>query len=329
MITEEIHEGYGRYTIDRFEFEYGRVLENASVEYSLTGTPKFDDEGNIVNAIVYCHSYSGDYASLNNLYEVTQEGSSFDKNEYFLISITSLGVPDSCSPSITGLNQNFPAYSIKDAVNFKRQFLKEKLGIESVHGILARGFGGYEAYTWACEYPDEMDFLIIHSSSYKTGGYRYVIAKCMDTIVGSHDELNTESYDESLSKVMVSVNSLLYSTYFSKRIFQEMSNDEIDVLMDDFIDDGLFMDLYDFKFINDSILNYNIEDKLENIKAKVLIISSKCDIYYSPEFDSLPLKDMIKNSKVILYDFVRKNADDDDFSYFMDDLNEFMSQFKK
>lgn len=325
MITEEIHEGYGRYTIDRFEFEYGRVLENASVEYSLTGTPKFDDEGNIVNAVVYCHPYSGDYASLNNLYEVTQEGSTFDKNEYFLISITSLGVPDSCCPSITGLNQNFPAYSILDSVNFKRQFLKEKLGIERVHGILARGFGGYEAYTWACEYPDEMDFLIIHSSSYKTSGYRYVIAKCMDSILGSYDEL----YDESLSKVMVSVNSLLYSTYVSRRIFQEMSNDEIDVLMEDFVDDGFFRDLHDFKFINDSILNYNVGDKLENIKAKVLILSSKRDIYYSPEFDTVPVKDKIKDSKVVIYDFVRKNADDDNFSYFKNDLKEFMSQFKK
>lgn len=325
MNAEEIHEGYDRYTMDRFEFEYGRVLENVCVEYSLTGIPKFDEDGNIVNAVVYCHPYSGDYASLNNLYEVTQEGSTFDKNEYFLISITSLGVPDSCCPSITGLNQNFPAYSILDSVNFKRQFLKEKLGIERVHGILARGFGGYEAYTWACEYPDEMDFLIIHSSSYKTSGYRYVIAKCMDSILGSYDEL----YDESLSKVMVSVNSLLYSTYVSRRIFQEMSNDEIDVLMEDFVDDGFFTDLYDFKFINDSILNYNVGDKLENIKAKVLILSSKRDIYYSPEFDTVPVKDKIKDSKVVIYDFVRKNADDDNFSYFKNDLKEFMSQFKK
>ena len=329
MNAEEIHEGYDRYTMERFEFEYGRVLENVCVEYSLTGTPKFDEDGNIVNAIVYCHPYGGNYVSVNNLFEITKNGSSFDKNDYFFISITSLGVPDSCCPSITGLNHNFPAYSIKDAVNFKRQFLKEKLGIERVHGILARGFGGYEAYTWSCEYPDEMDFLIIHSSAFKTSGYIYVLAKCMDSILGSYDELYGESYEESLSKVMVSVNSLLYSTYFSKRIFQEMSNDEIDVLMDDFIDDGLFMDIYDLKFTNDSIINYNVEDKLENIKAKVLIISSKKDIYYSPEYDSVPVKDMIKDSEVVLYDFVRKNANDDDYSYFEDDLKEFMSQFKK
>jgi hypothetical protein len=60
-----------------------------------------------------------------------------------------------------------------------------------------------------------------------------------------------------------------------------------------------------------------------------LIISSKSDIYFSPEFDSVPVKDKIKDSEVVLYDFVRKNADDEDYSYFEDDLKEFMSQFKK
>jgi hypothetical protein len=47
-----------------------------------------------------------------------------------------------------------------------------------------------------------------------------------------------------------------------------MSNDEIDVLMEDFVDDGFFMDLYDFKFINDSILNYNVGDKLKTSRQK-------------------------------------------------------------
>ena len=37
----------------------------------------------------------------------------------------------------------------------------EKLNIEKVHAIVGRGMGGYEVYTWACEYPDEMEFLVI------------------------------------------------------------------------------------------------------------------------------------------------------------------------
>ena len=57
-------------------------------------------------------------------------------------------------------------------------------------------------------------------------------------------------------------------------MFENISNVEIEVMMDDYVDEGLFMDVYDFKYRNDSILKYDVEDKLSNIKAKALIINS-------------------------------------------------------
>ena len=41
---------------------------------------------------------------------------------------------------------------------------------------------------------------------------------------------------------------------------------------DDFVDEGLFVDIYDFKLRNDAVLEYDVEDKLHNIKAKSLIL---------------------------------------------------------
>ena len=329
MVNQEFTEGYGTYTMDEFEFEYGRTLKNVQVEYLLRGTPKYDNEGNITNAIVHCHRFNGNATSFDELYEFTKTGEVFDKNEYCFISPTSMGFPESCSPSTTGLKHNFPKYSVKDCVNFKRQFLKECFGIERVHGIFGRGVGGYEVYTWACDYPDEMDFIIIFASSYKTNGYRYVVSKIMDSMIDSSDEFYGEVYDESLSRVMVSLNRLLYSNYFSKKAFQEMSNDEIDVLMDDFVDEGLFTDIYDFKLGNDAILNYNVEDKLADIKAKAMVISSNDDIYYSPEFDTIPLKDKISDCEVVLFDSNMDVTGIEDLSIFKDDLNSFMESFKK
>lgn len=34
----------------------------------------------------------------------------------------------------------------------------------------------------------------------------------------------------------------------------------------------------------------------------MLIVSSTDDIYYSPEFDSVPIKDLVENSKIIFYE---------------------------
>lgn len=227
--SEEIFIGYDKYTMDSFEFESGSVLENVDVEYMAKGTPKFDDEGNMTNVILYCHRFNGSYSSLDDIFRLTAKGKPFDFEKYYFISITSLGFPNSCCPSTTDLKHNFPKYTIKDRVNFKRQFLKERFNIENVHGIISRGVGGYEAYTWACDYSDEMDFIICSGTAFKTNGYRYVVSKCMESIIDSSDDFYSDIYSDSLSRMMVSINKLLYSNYFSKQVFHNMTNDEIDV----------------------------------------------------------------------------------------------------
>lgn len=319
--------GYGVYTLEEFEFENGCVLNDVNVEYYITGTPKYDAEGNINNAVLYCHSYNGNCLAVNDLHQFTDEGAPFDKNEYFIISITSLGFPGSCSPSSTGLNFNFPNFSILDVVNFKRQFLKEFLNLEKVLGIVGRGLGGYEIYTWAGAYPDGMEFIIICDSSFKTGGYRYAVSKAVDSIIVSSEGFYSENYDASLSNTMVSINKLIYSYFFSKNLLQEMSNDEIDLFMDDFVEDGLFKDIYDIKYKNDVILNFDVEDKLSNIKAKTLVFGNTDDRYYSYEHDALPVKELIEDSEVILYTLFRDPTEREDFSIIREDIEKFLNDF--
>lgn len=328
MGTDDIR-GYGNCSLDSFEFEYGKILQNVAVEYSVRGNPKYDEDGNIINAIIFCHNFYGNYSAIDDFHELTCEGGPLDKNDYCFISITSLGFPNSCSPSSTELKHNFPKYTIKDRVNFKRQFLKEKFNIEKVLGIFGYEMGGYEAYTWACEYPDEMEFIIVIGSSFKTSGYKYIVAKGFDGLIESSDDFYKDLYSDSLSRIMVSINRFLYSYYFPKKLFQAMSNHEIDVLMEDFVDDGLFMDVYDFKYSNDAILEYNLESKLSNIKAKSLIISCTDDLYYSPEFDTIPVKDLIEGSKIILFESKRDLLDEEDYAVLIGDFESFLEEFKK
>lgn len=323
-------EGYGKHSMDAFEFENGSVLNDVNVEFSLSGTPKYDAEGNITNLILYFHGFNGDYSSVNDMFFLTREGGVLDKNDYFIISITSLGLPESCSPSSTGLKHNFPKYTIMDRVNFKRQFIMENFKFKKICGLIGKGLGGYEIFTWACEFPDEMDFIIVASSSYKTNGYRYVVSKGVEGIIDSTDDFYDDVYSESLSKVLISINKVLYSNYFSKKIFQELSNDEIDVLMDDFVDEGLFLDIYDLKFRNDAILEYDVEDKLDRIKAKSLFISTENDIYFTPKFDLDPLKKLVKDSKIVLLNTEFDFGDDyKEYRMAEEDIGNFLKQFKE
>ena len=247
MNRSEIRQEYGTYVMDNFDFENGGSLNDVVVEYSILGRPKYDDDGNITNAILFSHGFSGSHSSLNDFSDVMGKGDALDINDFFFISVTTLGFPDSCSPSTTGWKHNFPKYTVLDRVNFKRQFIKEFLNMEKVHGLTGMGLGGYEVLTWAATYPDEMDFIMVLGTSCKTNGYRYVISKCIDSFIESNDDFYTGVYNESLSMIMVSIYQLLYSNYFSKKTFHNMTNSEIDVLMDDFVDEGLFVDIYDFK----------------------------------------------------------------------------------
>ena len=271
--------GYRKHVLNDFEFENGDVLQDVEVEYTTRGTPKYDEEGNIINAILYCHRFNGNCLSIEDLNQLLGDRSGLADFNFFYISITSLGFPESCSPSTTNLKFDFPKYTIKDCVNFKRKFLAEVFGISNVLGILGVGRGGYEAFTWGCEYPNEMEFLIIGHSSFKTNGYRYITSKALTNLIESSDAYSDNVYSDQLSKIMFTINTLIYSQLFSKKSLQNFTLEELDILMDTFVEEESSKDIYDFKYRNDATLNYDVEDKLSNIKAKTLIVCASQDGY--------------------------------------------------
>ena len=327
-MIEDSKLGYRKHVLDEFEFENGKTLRNVEVEYTTRGTPKYDEDGNIVNAIIYCHRFNGNCLSIEDLYQIIGPKSELVDFNFFYISITSLGYPESCSPSTTNLKFDFPKYTIKDCVNFKRKFLAEVFNINNVLGILGVGRGGYEAFTWGCEYPDEMEFLIIGHSSFKTNGYRYITSKALCDLIESSDAYLDTVYSDYLSKLIFSINTLIYTQYFSKSVFENFTHSELDMLMDTFVEEGSAEDIYDFKYRTDVSLNYDVEDKLSNIKAKTLIVGASEDGYYSPEFDIYPLKDKIENLEINIFD-AQEFVYNYDYSRFVTLFREFLEEFKK
>ena len=91
------------------------------------------------------------------------------------------------------------------------------------------------------------------------------------------------------------------------------------------------MDVYDFKYRNDSILKYDVEDKLSNIKAKALIITSTEENgYFNPELDTLPVKDLIEDSKVLIFELNLDNLNYQvEYSNVGNEVILFLYQFKR
>ena len=150
----------------------------------------------------------------------------------------------------------------------------------------------------------------------------------LDNLIVSSDAYLDENYSTQLSQIMFSINSLIYSQYFSKKAFQNYTREELDLFMDSFVDEGSIVDIYDFKYRNEATLDYDIEDKLSNIKAKTSVTCSSDDHYFTPEFDIYPLKDKIENLRIDVFD-AEEFVYNDDYSMFVDLFREFLEEFKK
>lgn len=316
----------GIHVMDSFEFEYGRVLNDVEVEYSTYGVPKYDEDGYITNAVLFSSTFRGIYSFLRGMHNYILDNSTLDEEFYFILC-SSLGSPHSCSPSTTGLNGDFPKYTVTDQVNFRRQFLSEKFKIKKVLGLVGEGIGAFQFLSWACEYPDEMDFLVIVNSAAIVSGYRFIISKAFESIIDSVDN-SVDSYSVSKNNAVIAINALLFAHSSSKTAFNNLDNNEITVIFEDFADECFFRDVYDFKFRNECDMNFDVVDKLPNIKAKSLFIGTNNNYFHS-EIDMIPFKEFVKDSEILIENSAQSDYyfKQEDYVFIGDKTISFLNQF--
>lgn len=313
--------------MDSFEFENGEVIEDAVVEYMTFGTPKYDENGLIDNAIVYCSGSLGTYAGIGKILPLTEKGDAFDAEKYFFVSISALGSPGSCSPSVTDLKNRFPKYSLVDVVNFQKQFLAEKFGIEHVRGLIGNSMGGFVGLTQAIAYPDFQDFIICGVSSYKVAGHDYILSKFVDEIITSDPDYAKGEMTYSLIRTLRLACLAEFNFGLSKEALRAMSNDELAFELETFGNEMLETDIYDLKYCNESCMNYDVEDDLDKITSNVMIVACKQDPHFPPELDGIPMSEMIDDSKLIIMDSELGHLCFNELETIAGELKEFMDGF--
>lgn len=321
------------FTLDEFKFKNGEVLKDAEVEYISFGTPQYDDNGLISNALIYFHGSSGNCYSVRRISEDMGPGEIFDTDKFFFISVSALGCPNSSSPSTSGLMNKFPEYLVEDMVNFQKQFLEEKFGITYVKGLIGNSMGGFEVLTWGCIYPDSVDFIISLVSSFKVGGHNYALSKIMNNILESDPDYNGGAYDlpisNSLKRSLKLSSDAIYCYGLSREEYRNnMTNEEIRQAMDEFAEEILEEDVNDLIYMNNSSLDYDLTEKLKDITAKVLIIAINQDQYFPPNLDAIPMSKMIKNNKLLIFDSCMGHVGSNELYKIKHDLEEFIKEFR-
>ena len=325
MLEEKYFLKNEKYYLEKFEFKNGSIFEDVVVDYGTMGTPKFDEDDNITNAILFCHGVFSDYSNIHDFNQIFGRDKLFNQEDYFIISITSLGFANSFSPSVSELNKDFPNYEMEDLVNFQRQFLKEKFPqIKKIKGIFGYSFGGYIALGWSIYYPEDMGFVIHFASSYKGVGFKYIFSKFANRIIESSTFFHQNTYGSSMAKGLILLSQLHYLMSFSSDYVYSLSTQEIDFSLETFADESLFLDMYNIKFVNDFMTTFDLSDQLDEIKCRLLVIGVKNNDYSIPKYDSIPIHESVEMSEFLLLDASNKNNESDSLYKIEDEIKKFV-----
>jgi homoserine O-acetyltransferase len=138
--------------------ESGAVIPNFRMTYITHGTLNAERS----NAILSLHGLRGDRTTQSPW---AGRGLALDTDRYFVIQPDTLGVasldPDATtSPTRSGMNMNFPRFTIRDMVRAEHRMLTECLGIGRLVAVTGTSMGGIGALQWAVTFPDFMQAAI-------------------------------------------------------------------------------------------------------------------------------------------------------------------------
>ncbi len=161
-----------------YEFggEGGTTLEDLGREPLKTacitvGTPKKNEEGKIVNAVLISSYYSGDASFSYFFWFKGQKGNGFakgavvgpgeliDTNKYYVIFVDAVGLWGASKPS-EGLGMKFPRYSCLDMVQANYRLLKDHLGVAKVKLATGVSMGAMQSYILAVLHPDFVEAIM-------------------------------------------------------------------------------------------------------------------------------------------------------------------------
>ncbi len=161
----------GKYNLDApesfaFGGEGGVTLESLGqaplkAGYVTIGTPKRNENGEIINAVIINSFYSADATatyffwvegqpgvkSLGGGTPIVGPGRVIDTNKYFVVFLDALGLWGHTKPS-AGMGQKFPQYNYFDMVQVNYRLLRDHLKVAEVQLATGMSMGGSQTYAW-------------------------------------------------------------------------------------------------------------------------------------------------------------------------------------
>lgn len=292
-----------KYTVRNFQLQSGATIENMVVEYATLGEPKRNSQGEIVNAVINPHGWSGNYSqTVNFAKDLVGAGKPLDPSRYFIIFPTSLGSPGSSSPSVSGLGPKFPQYTIPDMVSAQYRLVTDHLGIKRLAGVIGISMGGAQTLQWITQYPDMMAWAIPIAASARSDGRFLGIFGLMSYTIKTDPAYREGQYTEQPREAMRRAFMGTYLWYFGAPFYQQYKTEAEALKGLEYAGLGSDkMDANDIIWRNNAANVYGVADRLAGVKAKVLVVGVEEDELFPVKEALQPTAQLIPEGQLFTY----------------------------
>ncbi|WP_444996801.1 homoserine O-acetyltransferase MetX [Aliikangiella sp. IMCC44359] len=294
-----------------FDLELGGQLPSLELAYETWGSLNPQKS----NVIVIHHALSvGSHVTQSEANpdkgwwnDMVGVGCAIDSEQYYIICINNLGScfgssgPVSINPETNKpYNATFPEITIGDMVA-SQKFLLEYLGIEKVYAIVGNSMGAMLSLTWAIEYPDSVERLMLSCTAYKAYPANIANRNIQQSAIRIDPAWNHGNYqsNEELEGFKLARKLGLFSyrnsAEWNRRFNSHLNDDTQDTEITKYMDYNAekFVRSFDansYLTITTAMDNFDVTQKydssilaFERIKAKVVVISEEFDILFTPQ----------------------------------------------
>lgn len=279
----------GDYVARDFKFRSGETMAELRLHYTTLGSPKWDGDGRVTNAVMILHGTggSGQQFFRPQFADVLfAKGGLLDPAKYYIILPDGIGHGKSSKPS-DGLRMAFPRYDYDDMVAAQHVLLTKGLGVDRLRLIMGTSMGCMHAFVWGETHPDFVKAMMpLACLPVEIAGRNRMWRKMtLDAITLDPDWMGGAYATQPQRGLRTAVSLLVIAGSAPIQMQKSYPTRETaDKYVEQTITERIAeLDANDLLYQVAASRNYNPSPKLEAIRAQVMWVNSADDFINPPE----------------------------------------------
>ncbi|WP_256370086.1 alpha/beta fold hydrolase [Granulicella sp. L60] len=266
------------FIVHDFQFASGQILPELKLHYRTLGSPAYDQDGQISNAVLMLHGTTGSgeqFTQPETANFLFQPGQPLDATKFFVILPDAIGHGGTSKPS-NGLRTQFPRYTYDDIVEAQYLLVTEGLKITRLRLLLGTSMGGMQTWVWGERYPDLMRAIMpIACFPERVKGRNLLWRRMLINIIEEDSGYQDGNYRKQPANLGIAwslFNLMVDSPLHLQEAFADVAAADATVMQT--FETGLKgQDANDVIYEFDASHDYNPSVDLETIKAPLFVVN--------------------------------------------------------